>query len=454
MIKWEDDDPEVGVRQDVPPREVGRRVATDVNEDGYRAGGTWYGGNWLSKWGHTADMVGHGENGSSWSRNTHGITNPNHAVTSMSQARLRQNYCNINIIGFKGVPSCRKRKVVGMSGGWLAGGQKPGRSQWRHPGRRNGKDNINSTVHQVDGNIQVDRGDTVQGMQAMVLEGVMVSEQMKVLPVITVNSAVLCQKEIDSDKDNKLCSDYWAQECMFTGAAGHGEGLHHHQHADEEQEPQVGPGHVVQDDIGHMEDKPGKDKQQCLSNISVAGLAVQGDAAGVQGEGGGGGGQHDGDSAEEGGDGLLLQHVHGELQGQGIHQRGGVCAARQDGGHGCADGQGVQGEVSGGLVQHDRGGGRGVRDEGRGGVHAQVKDGFGGQKVKRSYWRKRVVPDGLVQSRINHFSAMVPRFGGGEGVATILPGIMGCRKRKFSVDQETSAADLQNLRWTRQQPGD
>ena len=46
---WEDDDPEVGVKQDVPPREVGRRVATDVNEDGYRAGGTWYGGNWLSK---------------------------------------------------------------------------------------------------------------------------------------------------------------------------------------------------------------------------------------------------------------------------------------------------------------------------------------------------------------------------------------------------------------------
>ena len=149
-------------------------------------------------------MGGHGKNGSLLSRNTHGITNPNPAVTSMSQAMLRQNYCNINIIGFKGVPSCRKRKVVGMSGGWLAGGQKPGRSQWRHPGRRNGKDNINSTVHQVDGNIQVDRVDTVQAMQ-----GVMVSEQMKVLPVITVNSAVLCQKEIDSDKDNKSCSDYY-----------------------------------------------------------------------------------------------------------------------------------------------------------------------------------------------------------------------------------------------------
>ena len=58
--------------------------------------------------------------------------------------------------------------------------------------------------------------------------------------------------------------------------------------ADEEQEPQVGPGPVVQDDIGHMEDKPGKDKQQCLSNISVAGLAVQGDAAGIEGEGFGG----------------------------------------------------------------------------------------------------------------------------------------------------------------------
>ena len=316
-----------------------------------------------------------------------------------------------------------------MSGGWLAGGQKPGRSQWRHPGRRNGKDKINSTVHQVDGNIQVDRVDTVQ---AMVLEGVMVSEQMKVLPVITVNSAVLCQKEIDSDKDTKLCSDYWAQECMFTGAAGHGEGQHHHHHADEEQEPQVGPGHVVQDDIGHMEDKPGKNKQQCLSNIFVAGLAVQGDAAGVQGEGGGGGGQHDGDSAEEGGDGLLLQHVHGELQGQGVHQRGGACAARQNGGHRGADGQGVQGEVSGGPVQHDGGGGRGVRDEERGGVHAQVKDGFGGQKLKCSYWRKRLVPDGLVQSRISHFSTMLHKPGvGGEG-STV------GRKRKFQVDQETA----------------
>ena len=201
--------------------------------------------------------MGHGENGCSLSRITHGVTNPN-PVTSLSQASFRQNYCNINIIGFKGVPGCRKRKGMGMSGGWLAGRQEPGRSQWRKPGRRKGKDNINRIVHQVDGSIQVDIGDAVQDMQAMMLEGVMVSEQMKVLDITTVNSAVVGQKEIDSDKDNKLCSDYWAKECVFTGAAGHGERLHHH-HADEEQEPQVGPGHVVQDDIGHMEDKPGKD---------------------------------------------------------------------------------------------------------------------------------------------------------------------------------------------------
>ena len=56
-----------------------------------------------------------------------------------------------------------------------------------------------------------------------------------------------------------------------------------------------------------------------------------------------------------------------------------------------------------------------------------------------------MVPDGLVQSRINHFSAIVSKLGlggGGNGVVQILASSVGCtagRKRKF-VDQETWAA--------------
>ena len=64
-------------------------------------------------------------------------------------------------------------------------------------------------------------------------------------------------------------------------------------------------------------------------------------------------------------------------------------------------------------------------------VVVKVKDGFGGQKVKRSY-------------RINLFSTMVPKLGSGKWVVNILLGYIMClssRKRKFGVDQETSAAD-------------
>ena len=46
-------------------------------------------------------------------------------------------------------------------------------------------------------------------------------------------------------------------------------------------------------------------------------------------------------------------------------------------------------------------------------LYARVKDGFGGEKVKRAYWKKKVIPDGL--SRINQFSTVLPKFGGGEG---------------------------------------
>ena len=52
--------------------------------------------------------------------------------------------------------------------------------------------------------------------------------------------------------------------------------------------------------------------------------------------------------------------------------------------------------------------------------------------------------DGLVQSRINLSSTMVPKLVSGKGVVNILPGSIMCassRKRQFGVDQETSAAD-------------
>ena len=42
-----------------------------------------------------------------------------------------------------------------------------------------------------------------------------------------------------------------------------------------------------------------------------------------------------------------------------------------------------------------------------------MKDGFGGGKVKRTYWKRKVNLDGLVQSRINQFSTLLPKFGGG-----------------------------------------
>jgi hypothetical protein len=28
-------------------------------------------------------------------------------------------------------------------------------------------------------------------------------------------------------------------------------------------------------------------------------------------------------------------------------------------------------------------------------VQARVKDGFGGERVKRSYWKRKVIPDGI-----------------------------------------------------------
>jgi hypothetical protein len=112
------------------------------------------------------------------------------------------------------------------------------------------------------------------------------------------------------------------------------------------------------------------------------------------------GGSHDEQAVDDspreggGGQGQLLQLRHGldtttggdqeQVQPHGV--RGGGEAAVHD--------------------QIRNGGGGGDREVrgGRAGGHAQVKDGFGGGVLKRAYWKKRLVPDGLVQQRIFEFS--------------------------------------------------
>ena len=45
-----------------------------------------------------------------------------------------------------------------------------------------------------------------------------------------------------------------------------------------------------------------------------------------------------------------------------------------------------------------------------------MRDGFGGEVLKRSYWRKKsMVLDGLVQRRIEQFSTIVPKLEEGVG---------------------------------------
>ena len=69
-------------------------------------------------------------------------------------------------------------------------------------------------------------------------------------------------------------------------------------------------------------------------------------------------------------------------------------------------------------------------------IQAQVRDGFGGEVLKRSYWRKKMVPDGLVQRRIEQFSTIVPKLGEGVGdtLASSSVSKLGGRKRKFETE--------------------
>ena len=119
------------------------------------------------------------------------------------------------------------------------------------------KDN-NSYVNQyLDGNIQVDRLNTEQGTQVMMLESSMATKQRNELPATTENIAVLCQTDTSSDKDLTFI-DCWAQEYVVAGGGGQQDDLHHHG-AGGHLEPLREPGHVVHDGNGHMRDKPGKD---------------------------------------------------------------------------------------------------------------------------------------------------------------------------------------------------
>ena len=162
-------------------------------------------------------------------------------------------------------------------------------------------------------------------------------------------------------------------------------------------------------------DKPGKDKTLNHSNFSVSGQAEQDPEAEKQEDGG-----RVDDPCDEGGDDGLPEgqhdaHLHPANQGD-----------QQCGGGQAEHGVGEQGEAQPHGV-HEGGGGGGDQAqqvesrEASGGqvalgshVQARVRDGFGGEVLKRSYWRKRMVPDGLVQRRIDQFSSIVPKLGVGE----------------------------------------
>ena len=154
---------------------------------------------------------------------------------------------------------------------------------------------------------------------------------------------------------------------------------------------------MVHEDIGHVKDIPGKDNLLCNLIVSVTGKEKQA----VTGE----------------------QGVHGGGQCGTAHHEGGASACLWDGGVGneqagqdAAPGREVQvqpqgaqseGKQAGGDQVHVHGGGGGSGREvhgGGGGVLARVRSGFGVESMKRAYWKKKLVPDGLVQQRIFEFS--------------------------------------------------
>ena len=346
------------------------------------------------------------------------------------------NLLRTNIVGIKGAGGCRKRRSAGYSGGWSRWrGPPPGRLSrlpWCSGKRRlfgqvgtssistfsrSNRDTQDTFLVDKSRNLDVaSLEERLKNKVAMVLEGSMVNKQKNELPVTTENTAVLCQTDINSDKDNINHPGYWAQECVVSGAGDQQDDDLHHHGEGRQLEPCREPGHIVHDVSGHVMDKPGKDNILNHSNFSMSGQAEQGPGAEHQGVGARGGGSLD-DGEEEVPEGQ--QHdPHSHTVDQ--------CGQQLGGGQ---DKQAVE-EEGGGHVQQlggREGGGVQVCTD----VQARVRDGFGGEVLKRSYWRKKTVPDGLVQRRIDQFSAIVPKFGEGEFLTSSSGGNLGGRKRKY-----------------------
>ena len=253
------------------------------------------------------------------------------------------NLLNTNIVGIKGAGGSRKRRAAGQSGGWSRWPGPPHgrliRIPWCSGKRRivdldqdNQEVGIPSSVSRCDRNTQdtfpadKSRNLDVSSMEgrlknkvAMVLEGSMVYKQKYELPVTTENIAVLCQTDVNSDKDKINYSGCWAQESVVSGAGDQqDEDLHQHHHQEEgrQLEPCGEPGHIVHDFSGHVIDNPGKIKTLKDSNLSVSGQAEQGPGARHHVDGARGGGSHDGDEGgpEPEGQQQLDPHAHPQIR--------------------------------------------------------------------------------------------------------------------------------------------
>ena len=292
------------------------------------------------------------------------------------------NLLKTNIVGIKGGAGSRKRKAAIYSGGWSRWRGPPPGSRSRFPwctGRRrlSDQDNqvgISSIVSRINGDkqdgipVEKSRNQDVASLQerlknnvSLVLEGAMGIKQKNELPAITENIAVLCQTDVNSDKDTIILSDYWAQDFVVSGAGGQQDDQHHHEGSGELESSEE-PGHIVHDVSGHVMDKPGKDKTLNHSNFSVSGQVEQGPEAEQQEDGGRAGGPCD-----EGGDDGLPEgqhdaHLHPANQGD-----------QQCGGGQAEHGVGEQGEAQPHGV-HEGGGGGGYQPQ-----QVRSREASGGQ---------------------------------------------------------------------------
>ena len=384
------------------------------------------------------------------------------------------------IVGIKGGAGSRKRKSLKMSGGWLKGRRIQVESSGRRKSWKLARRSLlvveapNTSPQKEEGRevdcvcelAQVDKLE----MQVTKLRDSLNRQQQDIADTAEKKAAI-CQQDI-SDK-SKSGNGYWAKDFLVSGTASlqdtHDVQQLHHQLEELQvhEDPLQQPGHMVHEDIGHVKDKPGKDKYLYNLIVSVTGKEVA-----TGGQGGHGGGQvgvvhHEGGASDslwdyegvagqagqdaapdledpqEGGD--EVQEGEGGSTGQGWDQGpqpqpqsqlhiGKDTAPDADQVQGQEQPKGLQGEgePAGGVqVQGGEGGDRDVHDGG-GGVLAQVRSGFGGERMKRAYWRKKLVPDGLVQRRIFEFSTQ-PNDGRNSGmVGRNLECTNSDRKRKWT----------------------